>query len=95
MIKVLQNKDFINTTFTEELVAANLQEVAVVDTNELEEAFILTQNIDSSWTFLPQIKTDLKECRSTSAGDVLIKDEEYFLICLTGFKKIDIKDYTG
>lgn len=95
MIKVIHNNDFINSAFTEKVEAAKLNEVAVIDTNDLNEAFTLTQNINSSWTVLPQVKTDLKECRSTSAGDVLIKDGKFFLIAIAGFKKIDIKDYTG
>lgn len=56
--------------------------VADVDTNDIDTAFQLTNNIDSSWAenrrVTPLFKGD-RGCRSTSVGDLIIDQGMAFL----------------
>jgi len=66
------------------------EQVALVDTEDLNKAFELTNNIDSSWTRNPGLVTDKEACRSTSTGDVLKINGKYYLVASIGFKQLDM-----
>jgi phosphate-selective porin len=54
--------------------------VASVDTDDLEVAFIKTQNLDRDWS--------LDATRSSSVGDVFERDGHRYLVAGVGFKEI-------
>jgi hypothetical protein len=50
-----------------------MRRVALVDTNDPEKAYQLTNNIDQSWIKNPGVYTsNLPETRSTSVGDMIV-----------------------
>jgi len=63
------------------------QKVAVVDTEELEEAWMLTNTIESLWTENARVIAVRRELRSTSVGDVMVtaKDGKIFHVAGIGF----------
>jgi len=56
------------------------EKVAEVDTNSLEDVYHFTNHIDTAWWENPRV-TLVKESRSTSVGDVAIKDNGVRFIC--------------
>ena len=83
MIAVYHNRNFLMFPFEEH--PFDLVPVAYVDTDNLEDAFKLTNTIDSHWSKndfnwiheRAQIpcRENVDYCRSTSVGDVLYKME--------------------
>jgi hypothetical protein len=78
------------------LILANLDKyvtVAKVDTVEPEEAYRLTNSIDTNWV---ERKTDGVEvviagkCRSTSIGDILIKNGKMLMVDSFGFFDLEL-----
>lgn len=80
MIKVYHNQNFLTYSMTKSLEQILLGLVATVKTDDLEEAFRLTNNIDDIWTKNPEVTSHTSRPRSTSVGDVMLKD----LNCLGG-----------
>ena len=64
--------------------------VAEVDTNNLEQAFMSTNSIDDGWWNNENVtpKFSAEGCRSTSCGDVVVRDDEKFAVVSIGFMKI-------
>ena len=51
--------------------------VAEVECETMGEVFMLTNNIEHSWTENPEVVTDVESARSTSVGDiVMFKDND-------------------
>ena len=55
--------------------------VGFVNANSIEEAFKLSQNIESNWN-------PTNPCRSTSVGDVIQENDKFFMVCGVGFKEL-------
>ena len=51
----------------------DLELVAEVDTNDLEEAYNLTQNKTKPWADNPMVKALKRDLRSTMVGDLIIE----------------------
>lgn len=69
-------------------------EVAEVSASSLDEAYAMTQNIDSSWVKGAKVKTHLPACRSTSVGDVIKDDSgDFHIVEMIGFSKLPDNDY--
>ena len=85
MIKVYHNPNFINKN-PQDFMKAEL--VAEVMDDDLEVAYMLTNHIDESWWKHPNVKC-IKESRSTSVGDFMVKDGEWYIVAPVGFDKID------
>ncbi len=65
--------------------------VAEVDTDDLEYAYMQTNNINTNWcenTDVSVIDPQITEFRSTSVGDIMIRNEEMFVVANCGFDKI-------
>lgn len=62
--------------------------VAEVQSNDLEVAFELTNHIDSSWQENKGVTSFAERARSTSVGDLCIKDDEVFVVSAIGFEKL-------
>jgi len=90
MIEVYHNSNFLNFISNKTVLKENLNKVANVHTSNLEKAFVLTQNIDTNWTNSSEVETELTKVRSTSAGDVLLKNGIYYCVDLVGFFEIDL-----
>jgi hypothetical protein len=77
-----------DSNFKEE-VQEDYTYVAWVETKDLNEAYQLTQNLDSYWTQNQGVITHRKGLRSTSIGDVIEDDKgKMHLVACIGFKKI-------
>ena len=64
------------------------QKVVNVKTDDLEEAFKLTNHIDNSWLENTNVETIVNKARSTSVGDLFVKNNEVFLVSSMGFEKM-------
>lgn len=63
--------------------------VAEVNTVDLDTAYRLTNNIDDVWTKNPGVKVYVGESdRSTSVGDLLVKDNITYIVAAIGFVRI-------
>jgi hypothetical protein len=101
MVKVYHNPKFLNiavalkmdSSVLVEDLKADMVHVADVFTDDLDEAFEWTNNIDTPWTKLGTLQGNLKAyvngpCRSTSVGDVMEKDGDLYLVLPAGFLKL-------
>lgn len=96
MVTVYHNEDFLSYSFLDEHQAKEmlgrqkpdrLVKVAEVATDDLDEAFRLTNHIDSNWCRNKGV-TCLVPGRSTSVGDVMEKDGVRYLVASMGFTKL-------
>ena len=62
--------------------------VAFVDTESLDMAFTLTNHIDESWTKNVRVDPLLTKVRSTSIGDILVKDNKKYVVGMVGFDEL-------
>ena len=64
--------------------------VGVVDANDPEDVFRITNHIDSDWTTNPEVDIAMGRCRSTSVGDIIVNlnTVESFLCASIGWEKI-------
>jgi hypothetical protein len=99
MIAVYHNKEFTKYTLTEKPphlkeILPLLTKVADVSTSDLDEAFRLTNNIDSPWINNHAVQPTAEiisqqGCRSTWVGDVMrTSDGTWYSIALFGFIKL-------
>lgn len=98
MIVVWRNCSFLQVRVREILTRQmpkaipedDLTPVAFVDTDELNEALELTQNLDRSWSSLPKVIPLFQGCRSTDIGDVLQQaNGSCFVITSEGFELLE------
>ena len=94
MIKVFHNTKFLKYFLNGDLKEGTFKPVADVKTDDLNEAFHLTNHIDAPWHTNKNItiNKDVVSPRSTSVGDLLIRDNEAFIVEFSGFKPISIND---
>lgn len=62
--------------------------VADVDTNDLDDAFRLTNNIESSWTENEGVTAHGIRLRSSMVGDIFELNGEKFVCASIGFEKL-------
>jgi hypothetical protein len=53
--------------------------VGCVEAISLDEAYYLSQNFDEPWN-------PITPCRSTSVGDIIQSDDDFFMVCNSGFQ---------
>lgn len=85
MIRVYHVKS--PTFFERALKLSEVVLVAEVNTNNLDDAYRLTNNIDSGWHANSEVKYlgPPDGCRSTSMGDVLELDGKFHVVAMIGF----------
>lgn len=90
MVKVYQNKNFHDYRKGTPN-AADLSLVAEVNTDNLNTAYRDTNTIDQYWWENQGVtrKFEGEGCRSTSVGDVMEKDGEFFVVAMCGFEKLE------
>jgi hypothetical protein len=64
------------------------QKVAHVNTQDLEKAFHLTNQIDSNWTENKEVTALTQHNRSSSVGDIFVLNNEAHFIQSIGFQKL-------
>jgi hypothetical protein len=62
-----------------------LEFVATVIGKDLEDAFRLTNHIDQEWWRNPEVTAKRYDRRSTSSGDVVIKDDKAYVCQMMGW----------
>lgn len=62
--------------------------VAVVDSTNLDEVFMLTNNIDTPWTENEKVRAVVDSARSSSVGDIFVNDEGVFVVAGFGFHQL-------
>jgi hypothetical protein len=97
MVEIYHNKQFLSYMMDKTVNPLDLEHVANVNTNELEVAFITSQNIGEPND--PWINNSTVEAvkpgiiyRSTSVGDVLKRDGKFYVIEMVGYNEIDIDE---
>ena len=76
----------------------DLYEVAEVATNNLEEAYHLTQNIDQPWIINDGVGAKAKDDgsyrhRSTSCGDIMMREDgSAYIVSSCGFQRVPYLD---
>src|SRR2546429_2946066 len=67
----------------------NYIKVAEVEGSDLDMVWDITQNKEDSWTKRPEVKwSKSHEIRSTSVGDVLVRNGKAWLVAWEGFSEI-------
>lgn len=94
-ITILHNPDFIEWQYSgraEHLDLDKMTPVARIETDDLEVAFKFTQHLDRPWWERQGIEVlaDPPEIRSTSVGDVLVKDGDAYAVESFGFTYFDV-----
>lgn len=69
---------------------ANYVLAAEVQCNGLEDAFRLTNTIDSFWFAGNQVKALNDQKRSSSMGDIFEMDGKYYICARFGFEEIEL-----
>ena len=87
-------KDSISSYFEVENLTIDMSKytkVAHVESDSLDKAYELTNNISSSWTENENVRS-LKgsRVRSTSVGDVMELNGVFYIVASIGFSKINI-----
>ena len=89
MIKVYHNDMFLAYILNPSLKKNNLHLVAEVDTNDLDEAYRLTNNITNSWIINKGVKAvEGVQHRSTSVGDLLECNGKSYVVESVGFREL-------
>lgn len=96
MITVYHNSKFLDYTFDQTnstLKTGVFELVATVDTESLDEAYQLTNNIDNSWITNPGVDPlYAQDKRSTSVGDLLRDGQgDYYVVESAGFRKLNFE----
>lgn len=99
MITVIHNSRFTDFSFLEgselqaeaaKLTDAELTKAADVDTDDLDVAFRLTNNIDRAWTCNEGVTPTMDSRRSTSVGDIMTIDGKRFMVASVGFVELAV-----
>jgi hypothetical protein len=92
MIAVWHNEKFTDYGFGGgTLKGVTIHQVAQVATEDLDEAYRLTNNIDDSWIKNPEVTPigiQGKGARSTSVGDVLFLNDKGYVVESIGFREV-------
>lgn len=59
--------------------------IAIVETENKEEAFMLSNHIDSNWLENKEVTSYVKQARSTSVGDIMQTEDGLHLVDGCGF----------
>lgn len=69
--------------------AEGFELVGIVTSEDLNDAYRLTNHIDQNWTENDEVATpEGVEPRSSSVGDIFVLDDEVHLVARCGFTKI-------
>ena len=93
MIKIYLRSIFTIEVPAEPVSKSNYDFVATIDTNDLNTAWRLSQNVDALWVtaeFVQPAFPYTEGCRSSSVGDVFVTDDgKAWLIENIGFRQVE------
>ena len=93
MIKVYHNDMFLAYILNPSLKKNTVHLVAEVDTDDLDEAFRLTNNIMHLWVINNGVKAvEGVQHRSTSVGDLLEWNDKSYVVESVGFRELTSKE---
>ena len=96
MIKVFHNPDFLKYQFgTENVKFFTADQVASVETDSLEYAYVMTNHIDHDWLSNRCVTPHVDRARSTSMGDIMQMEDTYFVVQDIGFRKLRPDEIEG
>ena len=91
MVKVYHNEEFLDAGRKGVTIKPeDCTHVADVDTDDLNVAYQLTNNIEDSWcdnkgVTISEVVRQLGGARSTSMGDVMFHDGKWYMVASIGF----------
>jgi len=91
MIVVYHNSEYLqylSNPSIESLKVGHFEKVADVETDDLEMAFDLTHDTRHPWHINTNVKAVRRFNRSSSIGDLLEKDKNFFVITSDGFYQL-------
>lgn len=90
MAQVFHDMEFNPVETRTRVFPDNFMLVAEVDSDDIDDAFRLTNHIDDDWWNNPGVKKCCEEkVRSTSTGDVVLtSDGSVFACCTLGWAKV-------
>lgn len=69
----------------------SLVKVADIDATSLDDAFHLTNHIGNDWTLNRAVSVvPGQKCRSTSVGDIMRKDDAFWVVSSAGFTSVKV-----
>jgi len=94
MITVYHNHDFLMYIIDPSKIGW-LTKAAIVETEDLQEAYTSTNNIDAPWSENKNTRATTFSLRSTSAGDVLEQDSKFYVVESCGFRELSNEEAAG
>lgn len=96
MIKVFHNAKFMDYYLNKDaLKNTSTVLAATVKTNDLEEAFRLTNHINNDWQENEGVTSSGLSRRSTSVGDILVEDSKYHVVESCGFRELSAEEVSS
>jgi hypothetical protein len=98
MIEVYHNSEFLLCSIgvtLEALKKGYFEFVATVETDDLEEAYRDTNSIDKPWHLNANVKVIRRENRSTSVGDLFVRNKIYYIVNSLGFRELTQEEECG
>lgn len=90
------NEDFTDYSFTKSLKGSHIKQAAVIEANDLEDVFRVTNNIDHPWTENQEVKKVLTAFpRSLSVGDLVLdrSTDKLYVVEDCGYREITKDEY--
>lgn len=84
---------FADKSAIKELLNTNMyRKVAEINTNDLEEAYKLSNSIDDYWGNNPEVTLFNEKNKSSSIGDIFVQDNKAYVVATMGFEKLSTED---
>ncbi len=98
MLYIMHSNKMLQYQLASTLDGATMTHVASVDTNDPQEAFQLTNHIDSDWTKNPKVRALEGRHRSTSVGDLIVegtpgaRGSKHLIVEPCGFRELTLEE---
>lgn len=87
-IQIDPTQELVNAIKSGKIEGISYKLVGTVKTTNLETAFRLTNSVDSYWCTGSEVTVVGDDHRSTSVGDLMEKDGEFFVVAMIGFNAV-------
>lgn len=89
--KLASVADIIRNAAEWQTLGLTYEQVATVDTNDLDKAYEFTNHIDQHWWDNPRVTVvEPRRHRSTSVGDLMHMDGKVFMVDSFGFTEVAV-----
>jgi hypothetical protein len=90
-IEYLKTRSIKESEEENRVALSEFEKVAEINCSNIDQAFLLTNNINHSWWDNPQVQV-IKKSRSTSEGDLVIDSDGIIYRCMMiGWKEVEVK----